>query len=139
MNAEELNQWRQIVRRLVIDGNDGADVYEATAFAEAMEAKYGKPFNLIEPSDEGTHEFPLFNEQGMFGPNPLVGRWTNDGFMASCRDMTKDEQLRELFPSSASDWRRFRAWLAATNPVEFVWLERYCANWNRSAHGKSDP
>lgn len=138
MNAEELDQWRSIVRHLVIHGNDGADVYEATAFASAMEEKYGKPFNLIEPSDEGTHEFPLFNNLGMFGPHPLVGRWTVDGFMASCRDMTKDEQLRELFPATASDWRRFRAWLERTNPVEFLWLERYCANWHGLKHGKGD-
>lgn len=131
MNREELHHCWALLRRIDLNDNDGADIYEFEAFAREMEAKYNKPFNEIEAcSSVPTWEFPLFNSDGAYGPRPKIGKWTADGWLTSCRDMSRDEQLSELFADTASDWRRFRAWLERVNPAEFRWLNRYCENWS---------
>lgn len=41
MDGDEMNEWREIMQKVELGGNDGADVYEAESFREHMREKYG--------------------------------------------------------------------------------------------------
>lgn len=51
MNPEEAKQFHEIMQRVEDGGNDGADIYEATEFCRAMEAKYKLPFDMLNGSE----------------------------------------------------------------------------------------
>lgn len=129
LTREELEQWGDLERRVVIGGNDGADIYEAEEFARHLCEKYQTDYAGLHPMLPPTWEFPCFNKDGAWGPHPIVGAWTADGLMLGCREMRKDEQLRELFEATASPWRQFRIWLYRVNLEEFKWLEEWTSNW----------
>lgn len=132
MNAEEFEEYRRLLCMIEINDHDGADIHDFEAYAWGLVAKYGidpaecKPGGNIE-----TWEFGLFNDLGHYGPNPKMGRWTRKGWMIGCRDMTKKEELQEIFPGTRSDHVSFRKWLAEANPLEFRCLERYFKRDNK--------
>lgn len=131
MNAEELDEYRKLLCLIDESGNDFGSIADFEAFALGVTERYGsaEAFAVFGP-DVKVWEFPLFNAFGQWGPDPKVGTWTQKGYMVACRPMTKDEQLAELFPSTASDWRTFRAWLKRENPLEFRCLDRWAESWS---------
>lgn len=128
--GEMLHAWKLMIR-VHLNANDGADIWEFEEYARGLEYQHGSNFIDMETAAKPqTWEFPLFNSLGMYGPHPMVGEWAADGHMIAVRDMTRDEQMRQLFPSTSLDWRQFRAWLRRTNPAELSWLDEWCENWH---------
>lgn len=47
MNEDEKREAMQMLARIELGGNDGADIYDFQVFARAMEEKYGLPFEHL--------------------------------------------------------------------------------------------
>ena len=47
MNDDEKREAMQMLARIELSANDGADIYEFANFARAMEEKYGLPFEQM--------------------------------------------------------------------------------------------